>query len=84
MNKFIKTHLTISIYIEKVNDCLNFFKFETVFVKGIVDCEDLPLNISRETYQDTNLISKLRNLRSTALPKDPVPPVINRILFLNT
>lgn len=32
------------------------------FVKGIVDCEDLPLNISRETYQDSNLIAKLRNV----------------------
>ena len=31
-------------------------------MKGIVDCEDLPLNISRETYQDSNLISKLRNV----------------------
>jgi TNF receptor-associated protein 1 len=32
------------------------------FVKGIVDCEDLPLNISRENYQDSGLISKLRNV----------------------
>jgi len=32
------------------------------FVKGIVDCEDLPLNISRETYQDSNLVAKLRNV----------------------
>lgn len=32
------------------------------FVKGIVDCEDLPLNISRETYQDTALIAKLKNV----------------------
>ena len=32
------------------------------FVKGIVDCEDLPLNVSRETYQDSNLISKLKNV----------------------
>ena len=32
------------------------------FVKGIVDCEDLPLNISRETYQDSSLIQKLRNV----------------------
>ena len=32
------------------------------FVKGIVDCEDIPLNISRETYQDSSLIAKLRNV----------------------
>lgn len=31
-------------------------------MKGIVDCEDLPLNISRETYQDSNLIQKLKNV----------------------
>lgn len=28
----------------------------------MVDCEDLPLNISRETYQDSALIAKLRNV----------------------
>jgi len=28
----------------------------------VVDCEDLPLNISRETYQDSSLMSKLRNV----------------------
>lgn len=31
-------------------------------MKGVVDCEDLPLNISRENYQDSGLISKLRNV----------------------
>lgn len=29
------------------------------FTKGIVDCEDLPLNISRETMQDKSLLQKL-------------------------
>ena len=29
---------------------------------NVVDCEDLPLNISRENYQDSGLISKLRNV----------------------
>jgi HSP90 family molecular chaperone len=29
-------------------------------VKGVVDCEDIPLNISRENFQDSALIAKLR------------------------
>ena len=39
------------------------------FVKGVVDCEDLPLNISRENYQDSGLIAKLRNVLSRRIIK---------------
>ncbi|MCL6638179.1 MAG: molecular chaperone HtpG [Firmicutes bacterium] len=32
------------------------------FVKGVVDSDDIPLNISRETMQDSSLVAKLRKL----------------------
>jgi len=32
------------------------------FVKGVVDCSDIPLSISRENYQDSSLIFKLKTL----------------------
>jgi HSP90 family molecular chaperone len=38
-------------------------------VKGVVDCEDIPLNISRETYQDSALIAKLKNFLTKRIIK---------------
>ncbi|HZZ19245.1 MAG TPA: molecular chaperone HtpG [Opitutaceae bacterium] len=32
------------------------------FLKGVVDCEDIPLNISRETMQDRSLVEKLNRV----------------------
>lgn len=39
------------------------------FLKGVVDSEDLPLNISRETMQDTSLMHKLNKVLATRFLK---------------
>jgi molecular chaperone HtpG len=39
------------------------------FVQGVVDSEDLPLNISRESMQDSALMNKLRRLISKRIIK---------------
>jgi len=39
------------------------------FLKGVVDSEDLPLNISRETMQDTSLMQKLNKVLTSRFLK---------------
>jgi molecular chaperone HtpG len=39
------------------------------FLRGVVDSEDLPLNISRETMQDTSLLQKLNKVLTTRFLK---------------
>ena len=39
------------------------------FLKGVVDSEDLPLNISRESMQDTSLLQKLNKVLTTRFLK---------------
>ena len=56
---------TVHLYCRKVlikERCQELLPHYLRFIKGVVDCEDLPLNISRETYQDSALISKLRHV----------------------
>jgi TNF receptor-associated protein 1 len=55
----------VNLYSRKVlikADCRELLPGYFRFLKGIVDCEDLPLNISRETYQDSALIGRLRSV----------------------
>jgi len=55
----------VHLYSRKIlikEKCTELLPHYLRFVKGVVDCEDLPLNISRENYQDSGLITKLRNV----------------------
>lgn len=50
----------VSLYSRKIlikNKTDNIFPKFLRFVKGVVDCEDIPLNLSRELLQNSALIS---------------------------
>ena len=57
--------MEVDLYCRKVlikKNCDQLLPPYLRFVKGVVDCEDLPLNISRENYQDSALMAKLRSV----------------------
>jgi len=37
------------------------------FVKGVVDCANISLNVSRETAQDSHMIDKLKDILTKRL-----------------
>src|SRR3954463_8949 len=49
------------------------------FLKGVVDSEDIPLNISRETMQDKSLIEKLNKVITTRFLKFLEEEAKNRV-----
>jgi molecular chaperone HtpG len=54
----------VHLYIKRVfimNDCKELLPPYLRFVKGIVDSEDLPLNISREILQQDRVVKTIRN-----------------------
>ena len=55
----------VSLFIKRVliqNDNKDLMPKYLRFIKGVVDTEDLPLNISRETLQENATVIKIRNL----------------------
>lgn len=62
----------VSLYSRKI---LIMSKADTIlpkwlrFIKGVVDSEDIPLNLSRELLQNSALIAKLRNVLTSRILK---------------
>jgi HSP90 family molecular chaperone len=61
---------SVHLYSRKVlikQNCRELLPQWLRFVKGIVDCEDIPLNISREGFQDSALIARIRHILTTRI-----------------
>jgi len=63
---FTKEHLekSLHLYSNKVfiqDDCKELLPEYLRFLKGVVDTEDLPLNVSREVTQNSPVMAKIRN-----------------------
>lgn len=56
---------SLQLYSKKVliqDDCKDLLPEYLRFVKGVVDTEDLPLNVSREVAQSSPVMAKIRNI----------------------
>ncbi|ROL59978.1 molecular chaperone HtpG [Bacteroidetes/Chlorobi group bacterium ChocPot_Mid] len=59
MNKSLQLY-SKRIFIQ--DDCLELLPDYLRFLKGVVDTEDLPLNVSREVTQSSPVVAKIRNV----------------------
>ncbi|MDA3844067.1 MAG: molecular chaperone HtpG [Candidatus Kapabacteria bacterium] len=61
---------SLHLYSSKIfiqDDCQELLPDYLSFVKGIVDTEDLPLNVSREVTQNSPLLTKIKNVVTSKL-----------------
>jgi HSP90 family molecular chaperone len=62
---FKKLEHGIQLYSNKIliqSDCKMLLPEYLRFIHGVVDSADIPLNISRETFQDNRIVHKIKNI----------------------
>ena len=55
--------VSLNLHVKRVfiqDDCNDVLSLYLRFVKGVVDCDDLPLNVARESLQNNPVIAKIR------------------------
>ena len=56
--------ISLNLYVKRVfiqDDCNDLLPLHLRFMRGMVDCDDLPLNVSRETLQHNPVIARIRS-----------------------
>ena len=56
--------ISLNLHVKRVfiqDDCKELLPLYLRFVRGVVDCDDLPLNVSRETLQHNAVIGKVHS-----------------------
>ena len=56
--------ISLNLHVKRVfiqDDCKELLPIYLRFVRGVVDCDDLPLNVSRETLQHSAVIGKINS-----------------------
>ncbi len=56
-------HVRLHLHVRRVfiqDDCKELLPLYLRFVRGVVDCDDLPLNVSRETLQHSPVMARVR------------------------
>lgn len=59
-----RTKDNVKLYVKKVlitDNCQDFMPEYLSFIKGVVDCDDLPLNVSREFLQGSSILKSIKN-----------------------
>src|SRR5690349_23061487 len=65
-------------YVRSPAPCSTLFPYTTLFrshyrfIEGVVDSEDLPLNVSRETVQGSTIMNRIQKTLTSRLTKELV------------